>query len=129
VSAAPTLLFDENFPQSIPRALREFDYAAQHTLEHLAKGTPDEAVFKFLRERGWFWVSHDRRVKRNPHQRAALLTADIGAFILTGSVQRTAREMMTFMLECIDEIILRAARVNRPFIIGVSDRLKFDRLA
>jgi hypothetical protein len=129
VTAQPTLLFDENIPQSVPRALREFDYSAQHALEHLPQGTADEAVFVFLHERGWFWVSHDKRVKRNPQQRAALLAADVGAFILTGSVQRTAKEMMAFMLGSIDEMMAQAVRLHRPFIVGVTDRGKFNRLA
>jgi hypothetical protein len=128
VRALPVLLFDENFPPSIPRALRDLGHNAHHSREHLAAGTPDELVFEFLRKQSWDWVTHDRRVRRNPQQRAALLGAGIGAFIFTGSVQRDAREMTVFTLQCLP-LILRAATVTaRPFIFAITDKKKLERL-
>lgn len=126
--ALPVFLFDENFPQSIPRALRDLGENAHHSLEHLAPGTADETVFEFLRAQGWDWVTHDRRVRRNPQQRSALLGAGIGAFIFTGAVQRSPREMTVFTLQCFPDILREATHTPRPFIYSVSDKRKLIKL-
>jgi len=126
---APTFLFDENFPPAIPTALRLFAFDTVHTLDQLARGTPDEEIFAFLAARGWYWVSHDRRVVRNPHQRAALITAGIGAFILIGRVHRTTEQMMAFMVTAMGDLVRCTTTIKRPFVIGITDRRKLERLA
>jgi len=126
---APTFLFDENFPPAIPLALRAFEFDTHHSLDHLPRGAADEVVFAFLAKNGWYWMSHDRRVVRNPHQRAAMVEAGIGAFILTGRVQRSATEMMAFVVSCMNTIVAHTTKVTRPFVIGISDRRVYDRLA
>jgi predicted nuclease of predicted toxin-antitoxin system len=124
------LFFDENIPPKVAASLQALGSCeARHLVDHLPRGTPDEQVFAFLAERGWFLVTHDHRMKRNPHQRQALMQAGIGAFILTGRVQRSKEEMMIFILECLPKITELAEATERPFIFGIPDRGKFERLA
>ncbi len=123
-----TLLFDENFPQYLPEALRLFGIEAEHTLDRLPASTSDVEVFTFLRAKGWAWVTHDKGVKRKKHERAAILEAGVGAFVLTGSVRRSAVEILRFILDVLDEMQDYAQRTSPPFIYGISDRGKFERL-
>lgn len=123
-----TLCFDENFPPYLPEALRLFKYDAWHVLEHFKSGTSDVDVFAALGAKNWFWVSHDKGVKRKPHERRAMEAAGIGAFIFTGRARRNAPGMMIFVLQHIDEILEYCNRTARPFVIGISDRAKFERL-
>jgi hypothetical protein len=123
-----TLLFDESFPHYLPEALRLFGIAAEHTLDQLPPSTPDVEMFAFLRDKAWAWVTHEPDVKRKKHERAAILEAGVGAFVLTGSVKRSAIEMLRFVLDVLDEMQEHARRTPPPFIYGVSDRGKFERL-
>jgi predicted nuclease of predicted toxin-antitoxin system len=123
------LFFDENVPPKVAASLQALGTCeARHLVDYLPRGTPDEQVFQFLAEREWFLVTQDYRIKRNPHQRQALLQARVGAFIFTGRSDRSKEEMMIFILECLPTMSELAANTRRPFIIGISDRRKFERL-
>jgi predicted nuclease of predicted toxin-antitoxin system len=123
-----TLLFDENFPPELPEALRLFGVSAVHTLDRLPAGTEDLTVFAFLREHGWYWVTHDKGVKRKKHEQEAVIREGVGVFYLTGRVQRSDIQMLRFVLEHLDDMHHVIARVRPPFIYGISDRGKFERL-
>ena len=72
----------------------------------------------------------DERITRNPAKRKALLDGSIGTFVFTGSSlpRRSFYKIVAFVMTVAEEIIEHAARTGRPFIIGISDRAKFDRL-
>jgi len=123
------LFFDENIPPKVAASLQALGSCeARHLVDHLPRGTPDEQVLAFLAEREWFLITQDYRIKRNPHERQALMQAGVGAFILTGRSDRSKEEMMIFILECLPEIAELAKSTERPFIFGISDRQKFERL-
>lgn len=123
------LFFDENVPPKVAASLQALGSCeARHLVDHLPRGTPDEQIFQFLAERGWLLVTQDYRIKRNPHQRQALLQAGVGAFIFTGRTDRSKEEMMIFILECLPAMGEFAANTQRPFIMGISDKRKFERL-
>jgi predicted nuclease of predicted toxin-antitoxin system len=123
-----TLLFDENFPPYLPKALRLFGVEAQHCKEQGLEGEDDTVIFQFLRQRGWIWVTHDKGVKRKKHEREAFIQAGIGAFVYTGSVQRSAKEMMVFTLQIVDELESIILSTRPPFVYAITDRKKFERL-
>jgi hypothetical protein len=58
-----------------------------------------------------------------------LITAGIGAFILTGRVHRTTEQMMAFMVTAMADLVRSATTIKRPFVIGITDRRKLERLA
>lgn len=121
--------FDENMPPKVAAALQSLGTCeARHLVDHLPRGTPDEDVFRFVASQGWFLITQDVRIRRNPHQRQALLQAGIGAFILTGRANRSVEEMMIFLLGRLPEIIKAAQHLEPPFILGVPDRGKIEQL-
>lgn len=123
-------LFDENMPPRVAAALQALGTCeARHVVDHLPRGTPDERVFEFAAAQGWLLVTQDIRIRRNPHQRAALWQSGIGAFILTGRGSRSVEQMMIFLLERFPEILTTAAATAPPYIWGVPDRGKLERLA
>lgn len=101
---------------------------ARHVLDHLPRGTGDEQVFSFAAAEGWLLVTQDANIRRKPHQRAALIQAGIGAFILTGRAQRSVEDMMAFLLGRFTDINALAAATTPPFIFGVPDRGRIERL-
>jgi len=121
-----TLLFDENFPPYLPEALRLFGYDAKHVLDDHSKGIEDTALFAEIGLNGWTWISHDKGIRRKPHERRAMQDAGIGAFIITGRSHRSARQMMIFIMQHIEELLRLDENTTRPFVIGLSDRGKFE---
>lgn len=123
------LFFDENMPPKVAAALQALGSCeARHLVDHLPRGTPDEEVFRYLSHQGWHLVTQDVRIRRNPHQRRALLQSGIGAFILTGRMNRSVDQMMIFLLERLPEMRQLAQHLSPPFIIGVPDRGRVEPL-
>lgn len=123
------LFFDENMPQKVAAALQALGVCeAQHVLDELGTGTPDEEVFRFLSEKDWLLITQDDRIRRRPQQRRALLDAGLGVFILIGRGNKSVAGMMLFLLAHLEEMEERARRTQRPFIFGIPDRGKIERL-
>ncbi|MFL5576682.1 MAG: hypothetical protein ACJ79S_12015 [Gemmatimonadaceae bacterium] len=57
-----------------------------------------------------------------------MFAAGVGAFILTGRVEHSPDEMLVLLVKALPKMRYYAERVPRPFIYGISDRLRFDRL-
>lgn len=123
------LFFDENIPPKVPQALQVLGTCeARHLVDHLPRGTSDEEIFAFLSLQGWILVTQDERIRRNPHQRKALVDAGIGVVILTGRAQRTVDQTMIFMLGIIPKLLPEITKLTPPFILGVTDRQKIEKL-
>jgi len=76
----------------------------------------------------WLLVTQDTRITKRPHERKALMDADLGAFFFTGRAEKSVEQLLILILECLPEIERYASRTVRPFLIGISDQGKFKRL-
>ncbi|MGH7717676.1 MAG: DUF5615 family PIN-like protein [Steroidobacteraceae bacterium] len=122
------LFFDENFPVQIARALSELGYKATHLADELPRGTSDEQLFQHLNGRDCYLVTQDVQMSRKPHQKLALLQAGLGVFVFTGRAERSLTQMMVMVLQNLERMTTAAERTSRPFIYGISDRGRIDRL-
>lgn len=127
------LLLDACFPPKLAHALEaleEADCWFRHSKAVFGQDAADEIIIHGAGERGWLLVTQDARMTRNPHQRAAILDAGIGAFafIGTATAQKSLRKMAAFVLDVTDEMIEKASVTKTPFIWGITDRKKFRRL-
>jgi hypothetical protein len=123
-----TFFFDENIPLGIVVALRALNHHVAHAYEHGMKGALDPAVFEFVAAKGWVLVTRDKKIRRKPHERFAYLAAGIGIFIYTGSAERTLDEQMVHILRTMPEIEKLANRTGPPYIYGISDQGKIEKL-
>lgn len=126
-----TFLFDENISPDICAALKALKKPVEHVLDvpELGRETPDERTFAFLAEHeDWFLITQDKKMGRKKHQRAAMRQAVVGAFIFTGKAEKSNDEFMVLILRVWPEIERRAAGMQRPFIVGISDRHVFDEM-
>jgi predicted nuclease of predicted toxin-antitoxin system len=125
-----TLLFDENIPQSLAEALRALNHDVKHIYDPdvnmRSAGDPD--IFRRVGIEGWGLVTRDKKIRKRPHERAAYLSSGIGVFIFTGSAEHTLEEQMVQILKVIGEIEDHATRVKPPYIFGISDKGKMERL-
>ncbi len=126
--AEPCFFLDENLSRRIAKALTALGHRAEHLLDHLPQGTPDTEYFPFVAEKGWFVLTQDQRIRKRPHERKALLDAEIGAFILTGRATKSVDQTTIQLLGKLEELKKLAEKTKRPFIFGISDRGKIERL-
>lgn len=59
---------------------------AVHVYDFWQRNTPDPVVLRHAGERGWQFVSSDRRILRKPHERAVIKELGIGSFFLSEGV-------------------------------------------
>lgn len=125
------LLLDENMPPRVADALHALGtIEAYHVTKHLPRGATDVEIFAFLADKPeWVLVTQDERIRKRPQELAALKHARVGAFVLTGRSNRNVEEMLAFLAGCLDEMRKVSAENRRPFVFGISDRKRFDRLA
>ena len=123
-----TFLFDENIPQAIVIALRALGHDVAHVYEHGLRSTADPEIFEFVGQRGWILVTRDKKIRKKPHERAAYLAAGIGIFVYTGSSERSLDEQMVLVLRTIADLEQSAERNQPPYIFGISDLGKLERL-
>jgi hypothetical protein len=126
-------LLDEHFPPQLAQALQALDQEDcqyRHSPSEFGKGAKDEVIYAGIQERGWFLVTLDKKMTRNPAQRQAMLDAGLGVFVFTGSSlgQRPFRAIVSVVLGVTDDILRIAGTTPRPFIWGISDQRKFNRL-
>jgi hypothetical protein len=76
--------FDENLGIQLSNGLREFGEDTCHLHEYFAPGTHDEIWLQDIGERGWFLITVDKRIRRRPIEKEALLKYKVGAFFLGG---------------------------------------------
>jgi len=126
-------LFDANFPVQLGRALAQLSrqqHEFRHVDEHLGPGASDEAVIQAAAAEGWFLVSLDKGIVRNPAKRRLLLEGGVGTFSFTGSAigNWSYFQIVSFVMAIAEKMFETAERTPRPFIFGISDLKKFRRL-
>ncbi|HSU17809.1 DUF5615 family PIN-like protein [Longimicrobium sp.] len=115
------LLFDENMPQRLARALRqELGENAFHVCDVLDRGTPDEAVLRHAGERGWCYLGSDRKILKRPHERAVIAQLGMGTFFLNDTIQGSCKIISTVVRHW--PALKRLAQTQpRPFLYLVRE--------
>lgn len=124
------LLLDENMPAKVADALSALGtVTAHHVTRFLPRGATDLEIFEFLREQqDWVLVTQDRRITKRPQELAALRDARVGAFVFTGKADRSLEQSMQLVLDSLPQMRRHVAQATRPFVFGISDRRRFERL-
>jgi hypothetical protein len=76
--------FDENLGIQLARGLKAFGEDTFHLLDYFEAGTLDEVWLKHVGEQGWILITVDKRIRRRPLEKDALLRYKVGTFFLGG---------------------------------------------
>ena len=123
-----TFPIDENLSYKVANALKALDRDVHHVTEVLGKGVSDEKILRELNRRGWFLITQDKRIRRRKHEVQAMLQEKVGAFIFMGQADKSLETMAMMILKHIGDMEKLARKTNRPFVFGISDRGKIERL-
>jgi hypothetical protein len=75
--------FDNNLGKQLSEGLKAFGEDTCHLQDHFNPDTSDDEWLKFIGEKGWFLISVDKRIRRRPIERQALIDYQVGAFFLS----------------------------------------------
>lgn len=101
-----------------PDALEAKGIVVERHRDHFAHDAPDEVWIAAVARQGWFALSQDERIYRNPVQRAAVIEAGLGYFVLTGANAKAETIAANFVASytAVERFV---ERVPRPFVASV----------
>jgi hypothetical protein len=125
----PCFLYRSGYRKSSPvrNACSEKVSFRKH-IDHFEHSLPDTEWLEVVGKRGWFVLTRDEEIERNPLEVAALREANVGAFILVA--RRLNRYQITKAIQLALPDMIRATRqYTKPFIIRIyrDGRLQFKK--
>jgi PIN like domain len=110
---------DRNLGKRVPAALEERGWPIERHDDHFGQDTRDDVILRAIAERGWHFLTQDKKIRTRGPERRILL--DYG--IRTVSVASTANlsaDATVAALAAAEEAIFHAVRTEEPpFIIAV----------
>jgi len=123
-----TYFFDNNLSPMLTNGLRAFGEDVCHLREVFPANTPDEVWLPEIGRRGWFLVTHDKRIPRNPPEAQALVQAGVGVFVFTHSKKLARWSWVELVVRRWSGIVGWAQHHDRPFVVGIPERGVLRRL-
>lgn len=80
----PVFFADRNLGRVIWETLREAGIRIERHLDHFVHNSPDDEWLVEVGRRGWYVLTLDRKIRYRPNEKAAVLEAGVGLFILVG---------------------------------------------
>lgn len=108
--------------------MRAFGESVDHLQDHFSPDTPDTEWLEYIGQGGFFLITRDDRIRRNPLEIRALRDYGVGAFFLGGKNQ--ARwDLVQQLVRNWTQIKEVASRTRPPFAFRIPPKgTKFDRL-
>lgn len=108
---------DRDLGKQFPNLLSQAGLVVEKHADHFADTAKDEEWLTEVGRRGWYAITHDQRIRYKPNEKAAVMRAGVGLFVLIGTapLAELARNfIMTFPK--IEQFI---EENSRPFIAKV----------
>jgi len=102
--------------------LRGFGEDVIHLTERFAPDTPDDIWIPEAGRQGWFIVSRDKRIARDPAKIRALRGAGVGAFFFIQKREPRLWGWVEVVVRRWAEIQQWAGSHQRPFVVGIPER-------
>lgn len=75
---------DRDLGKRFPKALAEAGILVEPHHSHFTHDTPDDKWLAAIGKRGWFALTHNKRIRYTPNEIAAVRTHGVGLFVLVG---------------------------------------------
>ena len=115
------IFIDRSIPRSVADELRRAsDEPVIYLDERFPPDTPDRAWLAEAGREGWLVISRDKRIRRRPGEREAILANGVGCFILGWRKNLTREEYVGILAGSLGEMRALFAETPRPFIYVVN---------
>ena len=112
---------DNNLGHALARGMRAFGEPVEHLTEHFPEDAPDTEWLKYIGAGGFFLITRDDNIRRNPAELKAFKDNGVGAFFLGGKHQSRC--------ELIQQVVRNWPRIKQfareqrlPFAVRVRPR-------
>jgi len=102
----------------VPEALRNAGINVEVHQDHFKQDTPDPVWIARCAQENWIILGNDKKIKKNPLERAAVINGEVSAFFLT-SGQRTGLEDAETLIKALRKITNLLMFEPRPFIARI----------
>jgi PIN like domain len=100
-------------------ALRVHGWLVERHDDHFSTTTPDDELLQAVAEQNWVFITQDRRMRKRPAEREALMSKGLRTFALASTANLSSVETL--------EVLLRAERAIRnvlaneegPFVYSI----------
>jgi hypothetical protein len=119
MSKQPEYIFftDRNLGKQFPDALIKAGIKVEKHSDHFEDDAKDEIWLAEIGKRGWYAITHDRRIRYKPNEKNAVKKFQVGLFVLVGKLPFTKlSENFILTLPKIQKFI---DKNSRPFIAKI----------
>jgi PIN like domain len=109
---------DNNLSQKLAQGMRAFGEDVDHLQDHFPDDIADTSWLEYIGNSGFFLITRDNRIRRNPAELAALKRFGVGAFFLGGK-HRNRCELIQQLVRNWPLIKDYAAKKAVPFAVRV----------
>ncbi len=117
-----TYFFDNNLSPRLVEGLRAFGEDVVHLRDEFPDETDDTVWLPEIGRRGWYLVTHDKKISKKPAEIRALKQAGVGAFVFTQQRDLPMWGWVETVVKRWVEINRWAAEHQRPFVAGIPER-------
>ncbi|MDD5450789.1 MAG: hypothetical protein PHT49_02690 [Desulfovibrionales bacterium] len=118
----PIFFTDRDLGNLFPKQLAKAGIRVEKHSDHFAHDAKDEDWLTQVGRKGWFCLTHDKRIRYKPNEIDAVMRAGVGLFILIGNM--THQELATNFISTIHKVTRFIEANNRPFIAKIKGSTK-----
>ena len=117
---------DRCLGRGVWQTLRDAGFNAEHKDDHFAQDAQDSVWLTEVGKRDWIVLTRDTRIRLHPHEREAIMRANVRFFSLQtkrgegGRRGINGREMAELILASMAKVIAIANENAPPFIAGIT---------
>ncbi|CDH44251.1 MAG: hypothetical protein IPL59_01495 [Candidatus Competibacteraceae bacterium] len=119
---------DRDLGKQFPELLFQAGLTVEKHADHFADITKDEEWLTEVGRRGWYVITHDQRIRYKPNEKAAVLQAEVGLFVLIGTAPFP--ELAKNFIVTFPKIEQFIKKHSRPFIAKIyrpSEKVKMTK--
>lgn len=108
---------DRDLGKQFPNLLLQAGISVEKHADHFADAAKDEEWLTEIGRRGWYVITHDQRIRYRPHEKAAVMQAGVGLFVVIGTAPFA--ELAKNFIVTLPKIEKFIKEHQRPFIAKI----------
>ena len=113
----PVFFTDRDLGNLVPELLRDVGVNVKKHSDYFPDDAKDEDWLIQVGQKGWFCLTHDRRIRYKSNEKAAVMRAGVGLFILVGHAPH--RELANNFINTLHKVESFIKKNKRPFIAKI----------
>lgn len=110
---------DRNLGKTAGKMLQDAGALVELHDNHFAQDTKDAELLAKIGERGWLFITKDKRIRYRSLERDAALNANLRVFVLAATKNSTGKQLGELLVRHRAKIERTARKQPPPFIAGV----------